>query len=200
MILNALPPERLKDEFDWNHLEWWHHRFCSIQRVDYLYEPFVTMYVNSFDSLKRFMHAVEEESLMYVVNELVRGKPAEIKDLIPDKDLVIISRNTAVLLVNELYEPGPLQCWQRMFEHDGDLYEDTDLVLRNGIVMDSMVPIAVKIDSLAEECELGDAGSAHISAAIVQSAADKLDFESQSVHRIKQDKKASTLDILLGMQ
>lgn len=197
MIINALPPERLDSEFDWNHLEWWQYRFCSIQRVDYIYEPFMTMYVEDFDSLRRAIHAIEEESLMYMVNELARGKPVEIKDLDPDKDLVIISRGTSLSLVNELYEPSAIQCWHRVFEHDGDLYEDTDLIVRNGIVACSKVPIAVKIDILNTKFE---PMSANVSAAIVESRADELDFQEQKVHLLKPDKKASTLDILLGMQ
>jgi len=202
MILNALPPERLKNEFDWNCLEWWHHRFCSIQRVDYIYEPFMTMNVDSFDSLRCALHAIEEEALMYMVNEVARGRSAEIKDMIPDSDLVIISKHTDISLVNQLYSPGTLQCWQRMFEHEGDLYDDTDLVLRNGMVMNAKIPIAVKIDNMYGECELGEMGPACVSAAVVESKADKLDFETHTIHRLKpdHDKKASTLDILLGMQ
>lgn len=202
MILNALPPERLKNEFDWNCLEWWHHRFCCIQRVDYIYEPFVTMKVDSFDSLRRVLHAIEEEALMYMANEIARGKSAEIKDLVPDSDLVIISKHTDISVINQLYSHSALQCWHRMFEHDGDLYDDTDLVLRNGMTMNAKIPIAVKIDNLPGECELGDMGLANISAAVVESKADKLDFDTHTIHRLKpdHDKKASTLDILLGMQ
>jgi hypothetical protein len=45
-------------------------------------------------------------------------------------------------------------------------------------------------------------GTACISAAVIESKADKLDFETHTIHRLKpdHDKKASTLDILLGMQ
>ena len=41
---------------------------------------------------------------------------------------------------------------------------------------------------------------ANISAAIIESQADKLNFEGVTVHVVKRDKKISTLDILLGMQ
>lgn len=199
MILKALSPEGLSDGFDWNHIEWrWPPgRFCTIQRVDYLYEPFMTMYVNSPESFSRAIHAMEEEALMYMVNELPRGKPAEIKDLIPDNDLIIISNNTANSFSKEMYETCAVPCWQRMFEHDGDLYQDSDLVVRNMALMGSKMPIVVKIDNVYGGQE--EFGVANISAAIVQSEVDKLDFPEQTVHLLKRDKKVSTLDMLLGM-
>jgi hypothetical protein len=202
MIINVLPPEKIRDEFGWASIEWWQYMFCTVQRVDYIYEPFMTINVDSFDSLRNALHAIEEEALMYMVNETARGKSAEIKDLIPDNDLVIISKHTDISLVNQLYAPSVLQCWHRMFEHEGDLYDDTDLVLRHGMVLDDKIPIAVKIDNLPGECELGNMGSAVISAVIVESDASKLNFETHTIHRLKpdNDKKASTLDILLGMQ
>lgn len=205
MILNALPPERLIDGFDWNYLERWQYRFCWVQRVDYLYEPFMTMYVDSFNSLRHALHSMEEEALMYVVNESTRGRPAEVKDIIPDNDLVIISKNTEISLVAE-YESSAIHCWNRLFEHEGDLYQDTDIVLRTDcniqryLEINSKVPMVVKIDTPGTDCELGTGLAARISAAIVHSEADKLGLQEQTVHLLKRDKKASTLDILLGMQ
>ena len=205
MILNALSPVKISDGFDWSHLEKWQHRFCWLRRVDYLYEPFMTMSVDSFSSLRRALHAIEEEALMYMVNELPRGRSAEIKDLITDNDLVIISKNTTSSFVDE-YERSSIYCWRRLFEHEGDLYQDTDIILRpecklqHYLEVNSKIPIAIKIDIRHENCELGIGQAAWISAAIVHSEADKLEFQEQTVHMLKRDKKVSTLDILLGMQ
>jgi hypothetical protein len=163
------------------------------------------MFVDSSVSLRRAIHAIEEEALMYMVNELTPGRGAEIKDLIPDNDLVIIGKDTSSSLVDE-YEHSALFCWKRLFEHEGDLYKDVDIVLRpqaklqHYLEVNSKIPMAIKIDVSGGDCELGKGQAAWISAAIVHSEADKLEFQEQTVHILKRDKKVSTLDIMLGMQ
>jgi len=198
MIIEAMP-DGLDSNFDWkkDNLSL---RFCSIQMVDYLYHPFVTMYVDSWDLMRRALHSIEEESLMYMVNELIGGKSAEIKDVDLDKDLVVISKNTPLSFVDDVYVNSDLQCWLRRFEHEGDLYNDVDLIVRNGLVLSDKIPVAMRIGFLDRPSSNTGESMANISAAIIESQADKLNFEGVTVHVVKRDKKISTLDILLGMQ
>lgn len=183
--------------WNWDCLEKWNHAFYRIQRVDYIYEPFINVVIDSIDSLRNALYAIEEEALMYIINELQKGQSIEIKDLIHETDLVVLSKYTASFLMNE-FEKSPILCWCRLYEHEGDSYSDLDIALRlhSGsyrLGIEQKIPIVLKIEEIGE-------GVANLSAAIVHSDADKLNFSNIVVHVLKRDKKASMLDMLLAMQ
>lgn len=204
IIADSISADHFSNEFDWCLLEEPRYRFCTVQRVDYLYEPFMTMYVNSVESLLVAIRALEEEALMYIINELPREKPVEFQNLNPNNDMVVISKNTAFSVVDSLYAPGSLMCWKRSFGHDGDLYADVDVVLspksklHHVLEVNPKLSIAVKIEVVSPSYT--GVGAANISAAIVESDANNMGLDTMTVRLIKHDKKASTIDILLGMQ
>lgn len=188
--------DKLRQITNWGDLAEHRYSFFEPRRVDYIHEPFMTVYVDSQQSFRDAIGAMEEEALMYVVNESHRGRPVEIKDLIPDKDLIIGSKGT---LDSDVFNDVSVKCVLRVFEHKGDMYQDSDIVLRNGLNL-RQVPIAVKIDTTGQKLESGNY-PVNISAAVICTEAEQFELGEYSVHFLKpQDKKSSTLDILLGMQ
>lgn len=199
MILESASHDWHHYDFDWSCLDWTVCNFCSVSKTQYLYEPCDTYYVDSTDSLKVAIRAIEEEALMYFVNELPRGKDIELKH-VDLNDIVVASQYTPGVYIDEMYAPAKFGCWVRNHSHKGDMYDDVDLVLKcKSDIHDIRIPVALQLH-FCISAQAWPIGAARLSFAVLTSDAEKLDFGEYTVHRLKHDKKASTLDILFGMQ
>lgn len=159
-----------------------------------MYESSCRMKVNNVDSLNLLRYAIEEEALMYLVNELPKGKDVRIES-IQDDDIVLVSKHTPEIEIKHNYIDEQMDLWYRKFSHCGDMYENVDMILRKNTNYFSRQKIGMMIELIPDsQDETFPAGHAWVSFKVIEDYS--YDYP-HTMHRVVKHKKLSTLDLLI---